>query len=98
MALQLPLVGHCQGELVYADLETRHRGDVTVCIFDLHTVGTTGGGTEGEKKDEAWREGGTGIQVFHIINSHYDSGTASAISPDSNTQTPSCCNTESALI
>lgn len=51
--LQLPLISYCQGELVHANLETCHRGNSTVCILDLHTIRTPGGGagrTETERE------------------------------------------------
>lgn len=43
-ALQLPLVGDRQGELVRSNLEARRCGNGTVCIFNLHAIGTPGGG------------------------------------------------------
>lgn len=53
--LQLPLISNCQGELVRADLQTRHRGNGTVCIFNLHTLRTSKGGRKGQKKKLGWR-------------------------------------------
>lgn len=47
--LQLPLVGDRQGELVRPDLEARRCGNSAVCIFNLHAVGTPGGGADGER-------------------------------------------------
>lgn len=47
--LQLPLISNCQGELVRADLQTRHHGNSTVCIFNLHTLRTPKGGRNGQK-------------------------------------------------
>lgn len=55
--LQLPLISYCQGKLVRADLQTCHRGNSTVCILDLHTIGTPGGGTDGQKEREFTVEG-----------------------------------------
>lgn len=51
-ALQLPLVGDRQGELVRSDLEARRCGNGAVCIFNLHAVGTPGGGADGGRERE----------------------------------------------
>lgn len=47
--LQLPVIGYRQGEFVRADLQTHHRGNSTVCIFNLHTLRTSRGGADGQK-------------------------------------------------
>lgn len=53
--LQLPLIRHCQGELVSAHLETGHCGNGAVSVLNLHAIGTPGAEEEqmakrGEKK------------------------------------------------
>lgn len=50
--LQLPVISYRQGELVRADLKTYHRGNGTVCILNLHTIRTPGGGTDGQEQKE----------------------------------------------
>lgn len=40
--LQVPVIRHCQHERVRADLQTRYRGNGTVCVLDLYTIRTTG--------------------------------------------------------
>lgn len=50
--LQLPFIRYRQGKLVHADLKTCHRGNSAVCILNLHTVRTPGGGTDGQGHKE----------------------------------------------